>query len=101
MENANKGWGLVCSSVIESTDRILPSNQSPLGALPRRFRQPRLLIVGCGDVGLRVARVLPKAVRILALTSSPERAPLLRAVGITPLLGNLDHPASLARMAGW
>ena len=100
MENAKKGWGLVCSSVIESTDRILPSNQSPLGALPRRFRQPRLLIVGCGDVGLRVARVLPKAVRILALTSSPERAPLLRAVGITPLLGNLDHPASLARMAG-
>jgi nucleoside-diphosphate-sugar epimerase len=100
MENAKKGWGLVCSSVIESTDRILPSNQSPLGALPRRFRQPRLLIIGCGDVGLRVARALPRAVRILALTSSPERAPMLRAAGITPLLGNLDHPASFARMAG-
>jgi nucleoside-diphosphate-sugar epimerase len=100
MENAKKGWGLVCSSVIKSTDRILPSNQSPLGALPRRFRQPRLLIVGCGDVGLRVARALPRAVRILALTSSPERAPQLRAAGITPLVGNLDHSASLARIAG-
>jgi nucleoside-diphosphate-sugar epimerase len=100
MENAKKGRGLVCSSVIKSTDRILPSNQSPLGALPSRFRQPRLLIVGCGDVGLRVARALPRAVRILALTSSPERAPMLRAAGITPLLGNLDDAASLARLAG-
>jgi nucleoside-diphosphate-sugar epimerase len=100
MENAKKGWGLVCSSVIESTDRILPSNQSPLGTLPSRFRQPRLLIVGCGDVGLRVARALPRAVRILALTSSPERAPQLRAAGITPLVGNLDDAASLARLAG-
>jgi nucleoside-diphosphate-sugar epimerase len=79
---------------------ILPSNQSPLGALPHRFRQQRILIVGCGDVGLRVARALPTGVRLLALTSSPERAPALRAAGITPLLGNLDNPASLARLAG-
>ncbi|MFZ9254286.1 MAG: SDR family NAD(P)-dependent oxidoreductase, partial [Hylemonella sp.] len=33
----------------------MPSNQTPLGALPARFRRPRVLIVGCGDVGLRVA----------------------------------------------
>jgi hypothetical protein len=36
---------------------ILPSNQSPLGALPARFRRERLLIVGHGDVG-GVARLL-------------------------------------------
>jgi nucleoside-diphosphate-sugar epimerase len=78
----------------------LPSNQSPLGALPHRFRQQRILIVGCGDVGLRVARALPTGVRLLALTSSPERTPALRAAGITPLLGNLDNAASLARLAG-
>lgn len=83
-----------------SYPRILPSNQCPLGALPRRFRQPRLLIVGCGDVGLRVARALPTRVRVLALTSSPARVAELRAQGITPLLGNLDNPASLARIAG-
>ena len=29
---------------------------SGLGALPARFRRERLLIVGCGDVGMRVAR---------------------------------------------
>lgn len=78
----------------------MPSNQAPLGALPVRFRRTRLLIVGCGDVGLRVARALPPRVRVLALTSSPERIASLRECGITPLLGNLDAPASLVRLAG-
>jgi uncharacterized protein YbjT (DUF2867 family) len=56
--------------------------------------------VGCGDVGLRVARLLAPRVRVLALTSSPARVPALRAQGITPLAGNLDAPASLRRLAG-
>jgi nucleoside-diphosphate-sugar epimerase len=38
--------------------------------------------------------------RVMALSSSPERLALLRACGITPLLGNLDHAASLQRLAG-
>jgi nucleoside-diphosphate-sugar epimerase len=78
----------------------LPSIQSPLGALPARFRRERVLIVGCGDVGLRVARLLRNRVRLLGLTSSPDRRALLRQQGITPLLGNLDRPQSLARLAG-
>ena len=87
---------------------ILPSNQNPRGslyatrpgALPARFRRQRLLIIGCGDVGLRVAQALPKHVRVLALTSSADRTAELRARGITPLRGNLDQPASLQRLAG-
>ncbi len=73
-----------------------------LGALPARFRRERILIVGCGDVGLRCARALGagRRVRLLALTSSPERRSGLRAVGITPLLGDLDDGASLRRLAG-
>jgi nucleoside-diphosphate-sugar epimerase len=78
----------------------LPANFSPLGALPARFRRQRLLIAGCGDVGLRVVRALPKGVRVLALTSSKERVGELRALGVTPLLGNLDDPVSLRRLAG-
>jgi nucleoside-diphosphate-sugar epimerase len=87
-------------------DPILPSNQSPLGALPARFRRERLLIVGCGDVGQRVVRQLqaPGAsaprLRVLALTSTPGRAPSLRARGITPLAGNLDQAATLRRLSG-
>ncbi len=59
-----------------------------------------MLIVGCGDVGLRVARALNGRVRLLALTSSADRIEALRARGITPLHGNLDQPQSLARLAG-
>jgi nucleoside-diphosphate-sugar epimerase len=79
---------------------ILPSNLSPLGALPARFRRQRLLIVGCGDVGLRVVQALPSTVRVLALTTSSERAAVLREHGVTPLRGNLDQRVSLRRLAG-
>lgn len=83
----------------------MPSNQNPLGALPARFRRERVLIVGCGDVGVRAARQLraegaAARPRLLALTSSPARGPELRAAGITPLVGNLDDAASLRRLAG-
>jgi nucleoside-diphosphate-sugar epimerase len=78
----------------------VPSNQSPLGALPARFRRQRILIVGCGDIGTRVARMLDGRVRVLALTSSPQRVPRLRELGLTPLAGNLDQPATLGRLAG-
>ena len=78
----------------------MPSNLNPLGALPFRFRRQRVLIVGCGDVGLRVARHLPSRLKLIALTSSAERIDVLRRERITPLLGNLDEPATLRRMAG-
>ena len=82
-----------------------------LGALPARFRKPRLLIVGCGDVGQRVASILnankstraqplPRTFRVLALTSSAERILPFRAQGIVPLVGNLDNKASFQRLAG-
>ncbi len=78
----------------------MPSNLNPLGALPARFRRQRVLIIGCGDVGQRVARELSPRVRLLALTSSPEKMPAMRSARITPLLGNLDRPATLRRLAG-
>ena len=78
----------------------MPSNQNPLGALPSRFRRQRILIVGCGDVGMRVAQALPARLSVLALTSSSQREPALRAQGITPLRGNLDVPLTLQRLAG-
>ena len=67
---------------------------------PSRFKRPTLLIVGCGDIGLRVARLLRGRWRLLALTSSPARCAELRAAGVVPLLGNLDVPATLGRLAG-
>jgi len=78
-------------------------------ALPARFRRLRVLIVGCGDVGQRVLRLWQRpgqhahAARgplVRALSSSPQRFDSLRALGATPLLGNLDEPRSLRRLAG-
>jgi nucleoside-diphosphate-sugar epimerase len=68
--------------------------------VPPRLRRPRLLIVGCGDVGMRVLRLLGHRWRVFALTSRPERAAELRALGAVPLVGDLDTPASLGRLAG-
>jgi nucleoside-diphosphate-sugar epimerase len=60
----------------------------------------RLLIVGCGDVALRMVPLLRGRFRLYALNRSQERHALLRAHGITPLSGDLDDAASLARLAG-
>ena len=68
--------------------------------LPTRVKRPTLLIVGCGDVGLRVLRLLNRRWRVMALTSSPARVESLRAAGAVPLIGNLDDAATLARLAG-
>ncbi len=72
-----------------------------MGALPARFRKERVLIIGCGDVGQRAAKQLLGRTRVMALTSSPEKAPAFRAQGILPVLGNLDEPKTLQRLSGW
>jgi nucleoside-diphosphate-sugar epimerase len=73
---------------------------TPSPARPIRLRRPSLLIVGCGDVGLRVVRLLAGRWRLLALTSSAARVEELRRAGVVPLVGNLDDPATLGRLAG-
>jgi len=60
----------------------------------------RLLIVGCGDVGLRAVKRLLPAFHIYALTRNPARADELRGMGITPIVGDLDRPETLAKLAG-
>ena len=63
-------------------------------------RDSSLLIIGCGDVGLRVVRALGGRLRVFALTSSPARRDALRAAGVRPVVGDLDDAASLGRLAG-
>jgi nucleoside-diphosphate-sugar epimerase len=67
-------------------------------APPARRLRRSLLIVGCGDIGLRVLRRLCTRWRVLALTTSPERRAELRAAGAIPLVGDLDIAASLGRL---
>ena len=48
---------------------------------------------------MRVLRLLSPRWKVLALTSSPQSVAALRAAGATPLLGNLDVPCTLGRLA--
>ena len=78
----------------------------------KKIARPRVLIVGCGDIGMRILPLLqrqlfesahlpgPAAYRVFATTSQPERCAQLRAAGAIPLVANLDQPATLARLAG-
>ena len=66
----------------------------------KKIGRPRLLIVGCGDVGMRLLPLLRAQFRIFALTSQPARCAELRAAGAIPIVANLDDAASLARLYG-
>lgn len=77
--------------------------QPPPRALPRRFRQPRLLLVGCGDVAARIATQVGSRYRLRALLRhEPDSSTWQhwRALGATPVAANLDHPISLKRLRG-
>ena len=77
-------------------------------ALPRRFRRPRLLVLGCGDVGLRLLRQLAPRLRAplgaVAVTRRPEQQAAARALGARAIAADLDDRRSLRRLAaftGW
>lgn len=60
---------------------------------------PRILVIGCGDVGLRLLPLLTPRYRVLAVTSQPQRRAELRAAGAVPIVADLDHAPTLARLA--
>jgi len=64
------------------------------------FGKPSILIIGCGDIGLRVAQQLSRSHRVFALTSSQNRFQELREVGAIPILGDLDKPETIWRLSG-
>jgi nucleoside-diphosphate-sugar epimerase len=74
-----------------------------MSSASRFTKKSRILIVGCGDIGMRVAKHLMlkqgKAFQIFALTSKKQRFAELRAAGMKPILGDLDQVDSLWRIA--
>ena len=75
----------------------------PLHHIPASpFQRPRILIVGCGDIGTRIVKRLThfSAYRVFALTSQQARFPEIKAIGGIPILGNLDQADSLWRLKG-
>lgn len=73
-------------------------------AIPDRFQteksgKPRLMIVGCGDIGMRIVRMLHRRFRIYAVTRQSDRVGELRAAGAIPIVADLDQASSVARLA--
>lgn len=64
------------------------------------FSKPSVLIIGCGDIGMRVAQQLSRSHRVFALTSSKDRFQELRDVSAIPIWGDLDRPQTLWRLSG-
>jgi len=60
----------------------------------------KLLIIGSGDVALRAIPSLARHHRIYALVRNPAHREKLRALGATPVLGDLDDRKRLARIVG-
>ena len=58
----------------------------------------RILLIGCGDVALRAAALLRGRARLYGLVRRRDEVPKLRARGIVPIVGDLDHPESLDRL---
>ena len=65
----------------------------------QKFKRPRLLIVGCGDVGMRLLPLVRARFRVFAVTSGLARCAELRAAGAIPIVADLDQPATLKRLA--
>ena len=64
------------------------------------FKRPRLLLVGCGDVGMRLLPLLVDRFRVFAVTRDAARCAALRSAGAVPVIADLDQPATLARLRG-
>jgi nucleoside-diphosphate-sugar epimerase len=65
-----------------------------------RLGRPRILIVGCGDVGQRCLPALQSKFRVFAVTSRDAGRVPLRAAGAVPVLADLDRIDSLRRLRG-
>lgn len=60
----------------------------------------KILIIGCGDIALRVAKLQNKRYQFFGLIRDNAQRQSLRDAGIHPIYGNLDQPRSLQKIAG-
>ena len=58
----------------------------------------KILIVGFGDVAERLVRRYAGQAEFIGMIRRPERAAELRALGVTPIVGDLDVPATLKHL---
>ncbi len=59
----------------------------------------RVLIIGCGDIAMRIIPLLRGRFHLYALVRNPAYGERLRALGVRPIIGDLDSRSSLHRIA--
>jgi nucleoside-diphosphate-sugar epimerase len=67
--------------------------------LARSSKLIRVLLIGCGDVALRAARMMRTRARVVGVVRREEEIPRLRAHGVVPVVADLDDPKSLRRLS--
>lgn len=83
------------ATINEKTPTVLSAS----AATQRRLGKPRLLILGCGDVGMRLVPLVRDRFRVFAVTSQPARCVDLRDAGAVPIVADLDDAGTLTRLA--
>jgi nucleoside-diphosphate-sugar epimerase len=73
-------------------------NKTPI--LTHNQIMKRILLIGCGDIALRVAPLIFSRYRIFGLIRNNSHASQLRLHGIIPIFGDLDYRDSLAKIGG-
>ncbi|MGB7301392.1 MAG: SDR family NAD(P)-dependent oxidoreductase [Burkholderiaceae bacterium] len=74
------------------------SGISPAPPLPRRFRRLRIVIIGCGDVGLRLVRQYAQRVNIVATSRRADQQQQIRDAGGRAIAFDLDEPGRRRRL---
>ncbi len=57
-------------------------------------------MIGCGDIAMRVAQLLPEHLRVFGLVRTYTHHAKLHSLKITPVLGDLDDRRTLTRIRG-
>jgi hypothetical protein len=86
-------------------NELLPTRDYRLNHQSSAFWRPTLLIIGCGDVGLRLVKWLrakhPVArLRIIATYRSADKSAEIRAAGAMPMHLDLDNQTQSRRLSG-
>jgi nucleoside-diphosphate-sugar epimerase len=69
-------------------------------ALPRLFRRRRLLVIGCGDIGQRIAALVRRDWRVFGVARSAATLERTRAAGAVPLAADATR-RRLQDLADW
>jgi nucleoside-diphosphate-sugar epimerase len=68
--------------------------------IQKKIGRPRILIVGCGDIGMRLLPLLCDQFRVFALIRHSHHVAKIRALGATPIVCDLDCVKQVRKLAG-